>query len=163
MFSTIGSLSPDPYAEAFYSSTTLEEAYRKLKNLLSVNELKFVKKFYSHFREKYTPLVAEGNGAYKAVIKNTSNSLIQDKVTAYIQRVSKFYNVSTKLDYEVIFVWWPPIKSTRANPTGKFLVMKNNSKKHAGGDESDIAMHELIHSISKLQSPRQKKKLTQVF
>lgn len=163
LFSTIGSLSPDPYAEAFYSSDSLEEAYKKLENLLSKAELKFVQKFYEYFKEKYKPLVAETKGRYKIVIQNTSKSLIQDKITTYIHKIARFYDVNKKLDYEIIFVWWPPISSTRANPTGKFLVMKNNPKKHGTGDGSDIAMHELIHSISKLQQLESKKRLTKKF
>ena len=41
--------------------------------------------------------------------------------------------------------------------------MKSNPVKHGIGDESDIAMHELIHSISKLQSLEVKQSLTKEF
>jgi hypothetical protein len=162
-FSTIGSLSPDPYAESFYSSQTLKEAYIKLSKLLTTEELSFIKSFYTQYSQNYRPLIKETRSGYKNAIKAASKSLMNKNVKEYIRRVTDFYGVKKDLKYEIIFVWWPPIKSTRANPTGKYLVMKNNPIKHGNGDYSDIALHELIHSISRLQSLKQKKALSNEF
>ena len=137
-FSTLGSLSPDPYAEAFYSSDELKTAFFKLSKLVNKEELSFIKSFYKNFEEKYSPLVSKTRNGYKDVIKNTKASLVNEKVKKYTLKLQKFYNVRKNMKYEVIFVWWPPIKSTRANPTGKYLVMKSNPVKHGKGDELSL-------------------------
>ncbi len=51
-FSTNGSVAADPFAEAFYSSNTLEEALEKLSKILSTDELNLIKDFYAYFKPK---------------------------------------------------------------------------------------------------------------
>lgn len=101
-----------------------------MAKFLTKNELLFIKKFYDHFEGKYSSLVDDTLTGYSKVISKTKKSLGARKVLSYMNNVSKFFNVKDDLKYEVLFVWWPPVRSSRANPSGRFLVMKNNPKTH---------------------------------
>jgi hypothetical protein len=162
-FSTSGLLASDPYAEAFYSSNTLEEAYGKLENKVLPAELEFVKKFYSHFQSRYEPLINEDEKAFEGSIALVKKVFDNDGIQEYFEKIVNFFNTKVNLRYRVLYTWWPPIERDNASPTGQFLIMRKNPSKHKDRNDSDIVAHEIIHTISTNQPLDQKKKLTDDF
>lgn len=162
-FSTVGALYADPVAEAFYSSDTLEEAYIKLKDLITNDELSFLRDFYITFENKFRPLVVESKKVFPSILQKAEANLKGEKVRDYINKVRRFYSVKEDLKYRVLYVWWPPKKWTNAVPVGPFLVMRYNPEKHAKNNDSEIVVHEIIHTISSYQSLEQKRELTDQF
>jgi hypothetical protein len=161
-FATIGSAKADPIAEAFYGSNNLEETYRKLENLIRKDELSFIKSFFAHFKPKYSEMIAESKN-FKNLIETTKKSLAKDGVSKLLSDISKFYGVEQNVQYDVLFVWWPPISRTNATPTGDYLIMRYNPIKHSSYDDTDIVMHEVVHTISRQQPLKQKQRFTKLF
>ncbi len=162
-FSHSGSLEADPYAEAFYSSDTLEESYINLEKKLTTEELEFIKKFYQHFQLRYESLIGENEKAFKGSIVLAKSVFERDGVKDYLDKVVKFFNANGRLQYRVLYTWWPPLERINASPTGKYLIMRNNPLKHKNRNDSDIIAHEIIHTISTNQPFEQKRKLTELF
>ena len=162
-FSTAGSIDADPVAKAFYSSNLLEEALLKVKKIVSKEEYEFLVKFYAAFSGRYTKLIEESKSGFQGSIQKTKGSLSNPKISEYFNKVASFYNVNERLQYRVLYVWWPPLSRTNATPTGLFLVMRQNPLKHKNLDFSDIVAHEINHSISAHQPIEQKKWLTDEF
>lgn len=163
MFATLGSISADPVAEAFYSSDTLSESYKKLGAILKIEDLKFLKEFHNYFSKKYDLLIDESRRGFPKAIKTHRKTLAKKGINNYFSSVAKFFSVSKKFKYRVLFTWWPPIDRTNASPTGEYLVMRYNPLKHSHLDDSDIVAHEVIHSISANQSLEAKVELTKYF
>ncbi len=162
-FSNSGSLGADPYAEAFYSSNSLEEAYDKLRKKISPEDLEFVKKFYQHFQIRYESLIKDDQKAFEGSIAIVKKVFEKNGVQKYFENVVKFYNANGNLQYRVLYTWWPPIDRTNASPTGQYLIMRNHPIKHKDRNDSDIVAHEIIHTISTNQPLEQKIKLTKSF
>jgi hypothetical protein len=163
-FSMLSSTTADPIAEAFYSSRTMTEAYRKLEAKLSQDEIAFLQNFYDRFQGRARSFMTESE-SFRSILPQVRKSLTGAKIDRYFSQVSSFYNVKPALEYRVIFVWWPSMKRTNASPTGNFLVMRYNpvdDLKIAASD-SDIAFHEVVHVISNHQPLEQKKALTEAF
>jgi len=162
-FSTLGSINADPVAEAFYSSSSMAEAFGKLKKIITPKEFGFLKDFYKHFEPRYSQLTTESKKVFPKAVTLVKKSTSRKGIREYLERVADFYNVKVDVTYTVIYVWWPPLNRTYASPTGKYLVMRYNPIKHSKYDDSDIVMHEIIHTISAKQSLKQKKTLTKEF
>ncbi len=161
-FSTIGSINADPLAEAFYSSTTLDEAFFKLKTLLPQEELAFLRGFYAHFSDRYSRLLSESRDFDKTV-RTSMKAVNRVGVEKFLRNISTFYGVKDSVRYEVLFVWWPPISRSNATPSGNYLVMRLNPTRHANEDNTDVIFHEVVHAISARQDLNQKQKFTEEF
>lgn len=161
-FSTLGSINADPVAEAFYSSKTLSQAFKKLEKKLSTKEVDFLKGFYKHFEEKYSKILKESEN-FKGIVKRTQKGVEIKGSEKYLDRIKKFYDVDSPINYTVLFVWFPPLSRTNASPTGNYLIMRNHPIKHAKNDDTDIVFHEVVHSISAQQDLKKKKEFTSAF
>lgn len=163
-FSTLSSATADPIAGAFYSSLTMEDAYKKLADKLSNDEIAFLRSYYDHFKEKAQSFLKESEG-FRTILPKVKKSLSSEKVNRYFSQVTAFYNVKPSLEYRIIFVWFPPIKRSMASPTGNFLIMRYNPTEDLkmAADDTDIAFHEVVHVISNYQPLEQKKSITEAF
>lgn len=162
-FANSGSIKADPYAEAFYSSNTLDEAFTKLEKKLSDAELSFVKSFYKHFETRYKPIVQNDEKEFSGSIELVRRVFEQQGIDDFFNKIVKFYNSKETLTYRVLYTWWPPISRTNASPTGQYLIMRNNPVTHKNRNDSEIIAHEIIHAISTNQPLEQKKILTETF
>lgn len=163
LFSTIGSASADPLAEAFHTSNSLEESFNKLKSLITEEELLFLIDFYKNFESRYVKLITESEQGFKIGIEKVNKTLSQQGIQDYFFQVAKFYNVKRPLKYRVLYVWWPPLNRTQASPSGSNLIMRYNPVLHGHSDASDVVAHEIVHSISSNQDLDQKKQITKSF
>ena len=162
-FSTNGSSTADPFAEAFYSSNSLDEALLKLSKLLSTEEFVFAKEFYDHFKPKYEKLIEKDGADFSSSIKLVRDTFAKKGVGRFFDQVAKFYDVKGVIKYRVLFTWWPPLNRSNASPTGGYLIMRYSPTKHSGRNESDVVSHEIVHTISAKQTLEQKKSLTELF
>ncbi len=164
LFSRLGAIEADPIAEAFYDSQSLDESFQKTSKILTKEEVDLLRKFYVHFQPAAANFLKESE-AFNKIIPTLRKSLSGKKIAQYFSEVAAFYNVQPKLVYKVLLVWFPPIKRSNASPTGKYLVMRYNPIEdlEMAQEESEIAFHEIVHSISSQQSLAQKQKLTQDF
>lgn len=164
LFATLGAITADPVAEAFYSADTLDGAFKALTAIVKPDELEFLRGFYSAFADRYKVLMAE-SAPFKEVAVHITSALKKPGIDAYFAKVARFFRVNTDIDYRVLYVWWPPINRTNASPIGTFLLMRYNPIKHLEDAklDSDIVFHEVVHTISARQDLAQKQALTREF
>lgn len=163
LFSNSGSLAADPYAEAFYSSNTLEESYIKLERILSREDLSFIKTFYQHFETRYQTIIQSDEREFAGSIEAVRKVFEQKGIKDYFNKVARFYNSKGNLTYRVLYTWWPATHRTSASPAGQYLIMRNNPIAHKNRNDSEIIAHEIIHTISTNQPLDQKRSLTESF
>lgn len=164
IFATLGAITADPVAEAFYSADTLDGAFEKLATTVKPDELDFLRGFYSAFAGRYKILLDESK-PFKEVAEQITKTLQKPGLNGYFEKVARFYRVTADLSYRVLYVWWPPIDRTNASPTGKFLLMRYHPVKHLQDAkiDSEIVFHEVVHTISARQDLAQKQALTKEF
>ena len=163
-FKTIGSVSADPIAESFYSSKSIEEALKKLKDKMQSDDLAFLREFYQHFYLKYSPMLDESQKFYK-LLGYVNNNLKRNHIKKYFDEVSFFYGVKENFTYHVLYLWYPPISHTNATTSGNYLLMSYSPTINfkSAREDIDIIFHEVVHTISSYQSLDQKQKLTHQF
>jgi hypothetical protein len=157
-------LTSDPIAEAFYNAKTWDDAFNSLSKKLSPDELNFLRLFYSVFSQKVQPLLEESK-VFMRVAQSVRKKVRTKSSQDFFSKVANFYGVASTVNYSVQYVWWPPIDRTNASPTGRFLVMRYNPIKHLNDAEADVdvAFHEVVHTISAMQTYEQKQSLSKAF
>jgi hypothetical protein len=163
-FATLGILTEDPIAIAFYSSGSLADAYKKVSSIASSEELEFLKTFHSHYKQKLMPLLEESKKFTDALPKLNA-AIKKPGIAKLFEQAEHFYNVKGDIDYRVLLIWWPPVKHTLATPVGNFLIFRYNPVKHLNTlkSDADIVFHEIVHTISARQSLDQKQSITKKF
>lgn len=157
------SLKVDPLAEHFIASPTIPDALSTLETIASAEDAQMLRSFYDHFRPKRQILLKESE-AFASQARTLNDELTGDRVDAYLARMSAFYRVDTDLEFNALFVWWPPIDRTLADATGQTFFMHSHPTKHAGKvGWAEIVMHEAVHYISAHQPPEQKRALSEEF
>lgn len=164
LFSTLGSVTADPVAEAFYDADSLEKAYATVKKTLASDELSFIKDFFAHF-ETRAAIFLEESARFKSAVASAKKSFARKEVAQYFSEVTAFYGVQNPGKYKILFTWFPPINRSNASPSGRYLIMRYNPIEHLASAEadSDIAFHEVVHAISAQQPLDQKQKITEEF
>ncbi len=157
-------LTSDPVAEAFYNAKTWDHAFNSLSKILSPDELNFLRRFYSAFYQKVQPLLDESK-VFMRVAESVRKKVRTKNSQIFFSKVANFYGVSSKVNYSIQYVWWPPIDRTNASPTGRFLIMRYNPIKHLKDAEADVdvAFHEVVHTISAMQTYEKKQSLSKAF
>ncbi len=161
-FAMLGSIESDPLASIFYSSNTFDEAMERVNNLVSKEDFKFLKDFYKHFESNYSKIIKETE-VFEVTSKNVNKIISNNEINNFYDKVRAYYNVKDDINYEVLFVWWPPQKKTLATPSGKYLLMYYNPELHKDFTEQDVVFHEVVHTISMRQPLEQKQKFTKLF
>jgi hypothetical protein len=162
VFAKRKSITEDLIAPAFYGSNDLDEAISKLNKTLGTADLEFLKKFYDHFRPRYTQLLDESKAFIKKA-KALNQKLGNKRYGDCYEKILKYYSVTEKINYEVLYTWWPPIKKDYATPTDKFLVLRQNPIKHFNWDDEDVVFHEIVHTISVRQPQKQKEEISKTL
>lgn len=163
--SLFGPVKPiDRFAAAFYDSQSLDEAFVKLGDVATAQEIAELKAFYAVYRPQYESLLVESK-AYLAIASATSTKLEEAHADAYATGLAQFYGVTSLPRFTALYVWWPPVENVTANSRDRFLLLKYNPAKHGNGAASniDIPIHEFVHYASAHQSEEQKRALTRTF
>lgn len=162
IFSKTSGITEDLITPIFFGSDTLEQAYEKLKAIISEEDLTFLKSFYQRFQPKYQVLLNESE-PFRKKTKELDRKLQNKKYKTYFSKITKYYSVSEDMKYEVLYTWFPPVDRDTASPTNSFLVFQQNPIKHIDSEDEDIVFHEIIHTISARQNQKQKEEISNVF
>jgi hypothetical protein len=153
----------DPLATRFTEAASVSEALADLEAFAGSKDGEMLAGFYAHFEPRWSVVLAESS-KFATRVDELQGALRGNAVDAYLKRVSAFYGVDIDRDFQVRFVWWPPIDRTGADITGRTFFIRSHPVYHAedsGWDE--IVMHELTHYVSAHQSNEQKQALTARF
>lgn len=162
LFSKKSGIAEDLIAPIFYSSSTVDQAFKKLEKIITQEDLKFLKDFYKRFESKYQLLLVESE-PFKNKAIELNKKLQNKKFKKFFSKVTRYYSVSEKMNYEVIYTWFPPLDRDTASPTNSYLVFQQNPIKHIKSQDEDIVFHEIIHTISARQPQKQKEDISTAF
>lgn len=155
---------PDRFAEAFYASDSLTDAFARLRTFASHEDVIAVEAFFAAFQSRLQGLLAESR-SYVALSAALESKLNDPKATAFAQSIARAYAVATPPRLTVLYVWWPPVEQVTANSRGTFLLMKYHPVKHAEGaaQDVDVPIHEFVHVVSAQRPDARKRVLTDLF
>ncbi len=153
----------DPLARNFIGAKTIEDALASLEDVASAEDAELLREFYEHFRARWSAILDESR-AFAVQAEALNGELQDERVAAYLARTSDFYQVEAQYEFNVRFVWWPPIGRTFADISGQTFLIRSHPQRHARRDDViEIVMHEAAHYISASQPAEQKRKLTDEF
>jgi hypothetical protein len=164
LFTGRATLSADPVGDVFFQSGTIAEALRRLDGVVEPEELRFLRRFYANFEQRYLPLVTEHERAVQASLAETNRILTSQAFGTWIGDIERFFNVPTQpYRYDALYVWWPDSVHVVANPRGRFLVLRALVKPGETLNVGDVVAHEVIHVIAARQPSEQKRSITDAF
>jgi hypothetical protein len=160
LFTDRGTLAADPVAFAFYRSTTMEEAFARVGQVVEPDEVAFLRSFYAHFAARLTALTNATEPAVASSLARTRRTLADPAVAAYLDDIVGFFGATDDTSFTALYVWWPDAERVAANPNGPYLLLR--VRPHAGEalDSADVVVHEAVHVICALQPEAQKRSLS---
>lgn len=161
-FAMLGSIDSDPLAKAFYSSKSMDEALQKASRFLDAEDFQFLRDFYKHFEPNYSLLVKESI-PFVETAKKLNKLISTAAISQYYDKVLRYFRAEGGINYQVLYVWWPPLKRTLSTPSGQYLLMYYNPELHKHNIDQDVVFHEIVHVISMRQPLPQKQKFTKIF
>lgn len=160
LFTDTRVLSADPLAMAFYNSETMEEAFIRLKQVVTPTDVEFLRSYFEHFASRLEPLTSETRQLVAASLERTREVLADSAVAAYVENIGVFFGVSEDVTFTALYVWWPDAEQVRANPNGSFLILRVKPYVDEAMSNADVVVHEAVHMVSALQSDTQKRNLS---
>jgi hypothetical protein len=160
LFTDSRALSADPLAHAFYSSETMEEAFVRLRAVVTEVDLEFLRSFIAHFAPRLEPLTSETRRRVAATLDRTREALSATAVAAYVDSVATFFGTTEDVTFTALYVWWPDADRVRASPNGRFLILRVNPHPNEAMSNADVVVHEAVHVLSALQPDIQKRSVT---
>ncbi len=153
----------DRFAESFYASASLDEAFTKLASVTTSEETAELRAFYAAYRTPIAELLEESK-AFDPIATSLREKL-GTRADTYAASVARFYGVADLPPFTALYVWWPPVANVTANQRDHYLLLKYNPTRHASSAASaiDVPIHELTHYVSSHQPEEQKRALTQTF
>ena len=159
---------PDIIADAFYMSTTIEEALNSLKEKLESEEIQFIKYFFDSYNENLLSLSKFDESKLQIELNYFNNELNNKDVVAAFEKIIDFYK-SGPQQFKSILVLWAPRKSLRGACYGDHLQIKLPIDDLPTSDDclmkflTSVILHEASHHISGTAPSNQKTQLTQDF
>lgn len=160
LFTDRATLTSDPVAFAFYSSETMEEAFRRLGPVVAPDEVTFLRTFYGHFSDRVARLTATTERTVAASLEQTRRTLGDPAVAPYLDDIVRFFGVDDDVTFTALYVWWPDANRVAANPNGPFLLLRVRPYPGEALNNADIVVHEVVHVISAMQPDAQKRSIS---
>ena len=97
-------------ADAFYTSTTIEEALNRFEGKLETQEIKFIKHFFDFYKEKLLLISKFDDSKLQIELNYFNNELNNKDVVAAFAEIIDFYKSGSQ-QFKSILVFWAPCKS----------------------------------------------------
>ncbi len=159
----------DPILNAFFASSTTEQALTKLSERVSEDDRQFLKQFFDQYSTQLTTLISEFMQYSPKLVKEFRDELEAiDSLGEYLTDIQKFYAVTEDIEFRVIVNWWPKVfggKAGGASAEGGALIVRiNNSRTSLESEELiSITVHEAVHAIEMQMSESRKRELSDTF
>ncbi len=162
LFTDRAVLNADPVAYAFYGSATLEESFQRLQQIVDPDEVDFLRSFYAHFSDRMERITGSTEPLVASSLERTRQVLEAEGVGSYLNEISGFFGVSDSTTFTALYVWWPDADRIVANPNGPYLLLRVRPYEGETMSNADVVVHEAVHVISAMQSPEQKRLVSDV-
>lgn len=160
LFTDRAVLAADPVAFAFYGSESMEEAYRRLGQVVEPDEVAFLRSFYVHFSARLARLTGGAERSVAASLERTGQTLDDPEVASYLDDIVRFFGVGDGTTFTALYVWWPDAERVAANPNGPYLLLRVRPHPGEALNGADVVVHEAVHVISALQPDAQKRSIS---
>lgn len=160
----------DPIFDAFVTSKTISQAYKKLKKILLKEELTLIKTVFLKC-EKIFQDIDHQNSIENGLNLNSdilNKNLDSKVVSAHLKKLRAFYQCKNNHLKSITLLWAPTDKTSFTGATyGDHLVIRCSSSEINDPSTTRIAasiiVHEASHHISSNSPEDQKKKLSEAF
>jgi hypothetical protein len=160
LFSDRATLRADPVAAAFYAAESTDAAILSLRGVLTADELGFLTRFYAHFYARLVPLLAQTKTRTAASLAVTAGGIAAPDVGLYMTSVRRLFGIDTAPPFTALYVWWSDTAQIRANPSGRFLLLRARPATGDTINSADVVAHEAIHVYAALSADAQKQALS---
>jgi hypothetical protein len=155
---------PDRFANAFYESEHLPEAFAKLSAFVGAEDLASVERLYGAYA---TPLevLGEESRPLAAIAAALDDDIADPGAIRLLRRMAAAHGLAELPPMTALFVWWPPVEHVTANQRDRFLIMKVHPGTHCAPAEGDldVVVHELVHYLSAQRSDEEKGAFSRAF
>lgn len=168
LFSPSPNFIKDPIAYAFFSSDSLEDALRKIANIVSPEEHNFIDHFYKHFLLKIEQMtLLNSSKILQAQIDKQNDFLSSRDVIAHVENIRSFYKSSSYHGVALV-VWRPSGGGFCASCYGPYIIIQLSPELLPMSQElfmiyTGVVVHEATHQLSSRMPDEQKYSLTEAF
>jgi hypothetical protein len=160
---------PDPIADAFYCSDTVQQALDQLSNTISHDEREIIRSVFDYFNEKLTIFNEHNQERLYSILNYFNRELINTKATTYLKRTELFYHAQPQAFKSILLLSRPQGGGFNGTCYGDHLQIIlpietcpiNNSELMSFF--VSVIVHEATHHISAYAPLQQKQELTKLF
>ncbi len=165
LFSPALQLNPDSFAQAFYTSESVDEALQKLaKNVMTIDEVKFLAEVFRTLKPKISVMVKE-SAMFKGKMVELNKALGSDRPKKILRAAARFLAVNDRYpdDLPLFFVWWPSLSEPRIDLVGHMAILRFNPIHHTQNLTEAILIDKAIEAFLVKQGKNQKDNLSKQF
>ena len=152
------------FANAFYSSSSVSQALKKLSKKLKKEDIAFLSKFFKHFLPKISQMVKEST-TFKQKTIVLSDQWRKSKVPALLKKLAKHLDIKirSKNDFKVIPVWWPKNEKPMVESRANYLILRYHPLEQANDWDVSEVIPQAINAMLQAQPSNQRQNLTKIF
>jgi hypothetical protein len=155
----------DTFSKNFYDSKSIDEALKKLqKKKVKAEDVKFLKKFYSHFKKKINAFVRESTQFHIKTL-DLNKKWRDSKMASYMKKFVKFFlgKQGRKVKLAMHPVWYTKGLPPRVDLRGPNLILRYYPLDTSNAWDISAYQEGAIMAILHGQSVNQRLNLTKIF
>lgn len=160
-------LATDPLADAFFTSSTIEQALQKLRSILPREEHQYLTDFFHQYEARFKELTQE-SASFRTRLPELQKELSEFKFDVYLRRVETYLGVESDPQagverYRSYLVWWPPGGRPEVGQLGPYILMRYNPLSHFKSMGVEAVMEGAVRGVVRQLSSARKLELENVF
>lgn len=155
----------DKLSEAFYTSRSVGEALKKLKKKkIDKADIKFLKIFYGHFKERISAFVKQST-RFQVTLIDFNKKWRATKVKVYLSKLTKFVLGKQGRKVKILMrpVWYPEGIPSRVDLRGPFLILRYNPLDSHESWDIQLLIKSAVKAIMQGQPVNQRTNLSKIF
>lgn len=158
----------DPLVDAFFLSTTIPEALKRLEQVLPQQERQFFQDFFQHYDSRLQDFKKD-SASYKGRIKELNSQLTQFRFDQHLRKIETYLGLSKdpgqtpSQRYPSYLVWWPPLSRAELSQIGPYIILRSHPSAHFEKMGAEVALEGAVRALLRSLGADQKMALAQRF
>jgi hypothetical protein len=158
----------DPLVDAFFSSATIEDALKRLQNIIPSEEIQYLREFFQHYNARLQDFKKDSN-AYRSKVNLLNQELTQFRFDQHLRRVETYFGLvkdagqTPTQRYRSYLVWWPPLSRAELAQIGPYIIIRAHPTAHLEVLGAQVALEGATRSILRGLASEVKFSLAQRF
>lgn len=153
----------DFIADAFYTSKSVSEAFKKLSKKLKKDEILFLQEFFKHFQPKIGAFIKESTH-FTQKLKAINKQMKKFKLHTTIKKIATFLGVPKKqLNFQIYFVWSPGDSGPRISYGHNALLLHYNPISQTDKIDINEIAQKIVKAVIHRMTYNQKQNLSKRF